>query len=136
MSGKTVMHPPLRSPKTAWPRLALIILVSEKIIQHLFVTMAFYFNWGEIASTVVVNSDILMILGAVVAVLFVISLWGLITLRKWTTDLVLGLALFDIIGEFVAQGRIGIAITVSFVVATILLILTLLYRRQLMIRTV
>ncbi len=136
MNGETVVQPPLRSPKTAWLRLALIFLVSEKIIQHLFVTTAFYFNWGEIASTVVVNSDILMILGAVVAILFVISLWGLITQRKWTINLVLGLALFDVIGEFIAQGRIAIAITVSFVVATILLILTLLYRRQMMIRTV
>jgi hypothetical protein len=44
--------------------------------------------------------------------------------------LLIGLALFDIIGEFVAQGVISIVITVSFLVATLLLILTLVYRRQ------
>jgi hypothetical protein len=49
--------------------------------------------------------------------------------QKWATGLVILLALFDILGEFVAQGTIGIVITVSFLVAVILLILALIYRR-------
>jgi uncharacterized membrane protein len=49
---------------------------------------------------------------------------------RWATNLVVALALFDIVGEFVAQGRIDIVVTVSFVVATILLIVALIYRRQ------
>jgi hypothetical protein len=108
----------------------MIALVFEKIIQHIFVTLAFYFNWGQIGSTVAVNPSILMILGAVVAVFFVISLWGLITQRKWAINLVIALALFDIFGEFVAQGTIMITINVSFLVATSLLILALVYHRQ------
>jgi hypothetical protein len=71
-----------------------------------------------------------MIIGAIVAVLFILSLWGMITQQKWVINLVITLAFFDIIGEFVAQGKIIIMITVSFLVATILLILALLYRRQ------
>lgn len=115
-SGKT---------KSKWVDASLILLVLEKIIQHVFVTLAFYFNWGDIASTVVVSPTLLMSLGALVALLFVLSLWGIIKKQNWAIDLVIFLALFDIIGEFVAQGTIGIMITVSFIVAVLLLILAL-----------
>lgn len=108
----------------------LMALVLEKIVQHVVVTLAFFFDWRDIGSTVVVRPSILMVLGAVVAVAFSLSLWGLGTGRKWALDLVIALALFDMVGEFVAQGRISIVITVSFLVATVLLVLTLFYRRQ------
>ncbi len=119
-----------RKAKTAWVKYLLIALLFEKIIQHSVVTIAFYFNWADIRSTVAVNPSILMILGAIVAVLFMVSLWGMLTQQKGVINLVIALAIFDIIGEFVAQGKISIAITVSFLVATILLILGLIYRRQ------
>jgi hypothetical protein len=51
--------------------------------------------------------------------------------KPWAINLILVLAMFDIIGEFVAQGKIGIVITLSFIIATLLLILAMLYRRQL-----
>lgn len=116
--------------KSNWVYPLLILLLVEKIIQHIFVTLAFYFNWSDIAATVAVSPTILMILGAIVAVLFVISLWGMITKKTWTVNLVIALALFDIIGEFVAQGRIDISMTISFLVATLLLILAFTYRRR------
>jgi membrane-bound ClpP family serine protease len=119
-----------KNVKTTWARYLLIALVFEKSIQHIFVTIAFYFNWEDIGSTVVVSPKILMILGVIVAVLFILGLWGIITQKKWAINLIIALALFDIIGEFVAQGKIGIMINVSFIVATILLILSLFYRRQ------
>jgi hypothetical protein len=119
-----------KSVKNIWVRYLLIVLIIEKSIQHIFVTIAFYFNWEDIGSTVAVNPGILMVLGAIVAVLFVLGLWGIITQKKWAINLIFALALFDIIGEFVAQGKIGIMINVSFIVATILLILSLTYRRQ------
>lgn len=122
MHGKT---------QSNWVYYLLILLTVEKIIQHIFVTLAFYFNWNDIAATVVVSPTVLMILGALVAVLFVFSLWGMITKRRWAIKLIAALALFDIIGEFVAQGSLGIVITVSFLVALLLLVLALAYRRQL-----
>jgi hypothetical protein len=122
-------HPAIT--KSRWVYYLLISLIIEKIIQHVFVTLAFYFNWGDIASTVAVSPMILMILGAIVAALFVLSLWGMIKKQPWAVNLVLALALFDIIGEFVAQGGICILLNVSFVVAILLLILTSMYRRQL-----
>jgi hypothetical protein len=118
-----------------WVFYLLILLVIEKIIQHIFVTLAFYFNWANIVSTVVVSPTILIILGALVAVLFVLSLWGMIRKKTWAVNLVIALALFDILGEFVAQGQVCILINVSFVVATLLLILALSYRRRLHLMT-
>jgi uncharacterized membrane protein len=117
-------------PKADWVKYALIALIIEKIIQHIVVTLAFFTNWRDIASTVAVSPSALMILGAIVALLFMLSLWGMITQKKWAVNLVMGLALFDIVGEFVAQGTLFIVVTVSILVATILLILGLIRRRQ------
>ena len=114
-----------------WVYFVLLLLVVEKIIQHIFVTLAFYFNWGDIASTVVVSPTLLMLLGGIVAILFMLALWGMLRRQVWALHLVIGLAVFDILGEFVAQGTIGILITVSFLVATVLLILGLVYRGRL-----
>jgi hypothetical protein len=58
-----------------------------------------------------------------------LSLWGLITQPGCAISLLSALALFDLVGEFVAQGRIDIVVTVSFAVAAVLPILTLHYRR-------
>lgn len=119
-----------RKTRTVWVKYMLIALTVEKTIQHAVVTAAFWFNWAEIRSTVVVNPDILMFLGAIVGVLFAVSLWGVMAHRRWATNLIATLAVFDILGEFVAQGTIGIVVTVSLLVATILLILSLQYRHR------
>jgi hypothetical protein len=111
-------------------RIALIILVGEKIIQHALVTIAFYFNWMDIRSTVAVPADILMILGAVVTVLYTLCFWAIMTQKRWSNVLLIGLALFDIVGEFIAQGRLDITINVSILVAFSLLILAFFYSKQ------
>lgn len=111
-------------------RIALIILVGEKIIQHALVTIAFYFNWMDIRSTVAVPADILMILGAVVTVLYILCFWAIMTQKRWSNVLLIGLALFDIVGEFIAQGRLDITINVSILVAFSLLILAFFYSKQ------
>lgn len=114
----------------AWPWYVMIALLAEKVVQHLAVTAAFYFNWSDISSTVVVSPMILMVLGGAVAVLYAVAVWALLRGRAWATKLIIGLALFDIIGEMVAQGQIAIDINVSFIVAVALLILALFSRRQ------
>lgn len=65
-----------RNVRTPLLNYALIALIFEKIIQHIVVTIALYFKWMDIGSTIAVNPNILMILSAVVAVLFILSLWG------------------------------------------------------------
>lgn len=119
---------PAGTRSTPWLRYIVIALVVEKIVQHVFVTAAFFFNWDDIASTVAVAPGALMVLGGAVAVLFGLSLWGLLARKSWATYLAIGLALFDIVGEFVAQGKVGIVITWSFLVAITLLIVTAAYR--------
>lgn len=113
-----------------WMTYALALLLVEKTVQHTVVTLAFAFNWGGIRSTVVVSPDALMVLGALVAPLFLVALWGLLARRRWAIPLVLALAAFDLVGELVAQGTLAIQITVSFVVALALLVLGLLYGRR------
>ena len=116
--------------RSNWVYICLLLLTIEKIVQHFIVTLAFYCNWGDIASTVVVSPTLLMISGGMVAVLFIASLWGLLKKRAWTINLLIVLAIFDLVGEFVAQGRLAISVSVSFLMAGILLILSLVYRRQ------
>lgn len=115
---------------TAWLKYILIALVFEKSIQHSIVTLALFFNWAAIRSTVAVAPSVLIVLGTIVAGLFGVSLWGIVTQQRWAINLVIALAIFDMIGEFVAQGTLSIAVTVSFLVATLLLGLALLYRRH------
>lgn len=114
----------------SWAWYLVVALVCEKIVQHIFVTGAFYVNWSNIRATVAGNPDVLMILGAIVAVLFVFALVGMLRYAAWAIALVAALSAFDMIGEFIAQGTIGIVINVSFIVATVLLCLTFLYSRQ------
>jgi hypothetical protein len=113
-----------------WVYYGLVLLTIEKIVQHIFVTLAFYYNWGDIASTVVVSPAFLMISGAIVAILFAISLWGLFNKQGWAINLLISLAVIDLVGEYVAQGRIAITMTISFLAAGLLLILCLVYRGQ------
>ncbi len=119
------------NPRRSWPWYVLVLLICEKIIQHFVVTLSFYKDWGGIRSQVAIDPDILMVSGAIVLVLFVVSLWGMLSRQRWAVGLLIGLAVFDIIGEFIAQGLFMIAITVSFLVAITILILALVYRRQL-----
>lgn len=121
-----------RIPSTSrrWLDYVILVLLAEKIIQHTFVSLAFYFNWMDIASTVAVNPTILLVLGSIVVVLFCLALIGMVRHSSWAINLVLGLAVFDIIGEFYAQGTLAIQITLSFLLACILLLLALLSVKQ------
>ncbi|MDH5733583.1 MAG: hypothetical protein OEY88_07360 [Candidatus Bathyarchaeota archaeon] len=93
------------------------------MIQHVVVSVSFFYNNSDIRSTVAVQYEVLMISGAIVAVLFAAALWGVIERRNWGLLLVAVLAAFDIVGEFIAQGTIFITITVSILVAIVLLVL-------------
>lgn len=114
-----------------WVWYIMLVLLAEKVIQHVFVTTAFFFNWGNIGSTVAVSPTALMIAGAGLAVLFALALWAVARGGAWATKLVVALALCDMVGEFIAQGTLAIDMNVSFIVATALLVLALLGRGRL-----
>ncbi len=124
------VHRPGRSNKPFWLQACLIGLVIEKIIQHTVVSLAFFFDWQAIRATVAISPGLLLVLGIVAASFFVVSLWGIVHHSVWGIRLVIVLALLDIIGEFAAQGKLGIMINVSFIVAILLLVLALVWLRN------
>jgi hypothetical protein len=101
----------------------LIVLVVEKIVQHIFVSLAFLYDIGGVRSTVAVDYRALMISGAVFAILFAVALTAVIQKKRWSLYLVALLVASDIIGEFIAQGTVFVAINISLIVAIILLLL-------------
>ncbi|OGD44540.1 hypothetical protein A3K69_03110 [Candidatus Bathyarchaeota archaeon RBG_16_57_9] len=111
-------------------RRLLLFLTAEKVVQHLFVTYAFYIDLGGLRSQVAPDYRILMGAGFVVFVLFAVSLYGQLLNAAWAIGLVNGLAVFDVGGEFYAQGSLIIDVTVSFVVAVVILLTVHLIRRE------
>lgn len=109
-------------------RVALLLLIVEKVIQHIVVTTAFALDLSRIRASVALDYRLFLISGAALALLFALSGWALVRERVWARGVIIALALTDIIGEFVAQGALAITITVSLVVAVALLLLALLYR--------
>jgi hypothetical protein len=110
--------------------LILLGLLAEKVIQHVFVTVAFLFDIGGSRSSVALDYRFFMVAGGVVSILYVIALWAVYSKRKYGLSLVVALAVLDILGEFIAQSRFDINLNFSFIGASILLILAKLIRRN------
>ena len=109
----------------------LLILAFEKFIQHMFVTYALITDLGRIRQQVSLDFRLFLISGFLVGILFLVAFFLLLRRNPLSLSLLRYLALFDFIGEFVAQGTIFITITVSFLVATLILILLRLKREEL-----
>jgi len=99
----------------------LLVLSVEKSVQHVFVTWAFAADRFEMREQVVVPHEPLIVVGGISAVLFAVAAVGLWNHRRWAPPLLIGLALVDIVGEFIAQGTLIVQIVVSFIVAWALL---------------
>lgn len=108
---------------------ALIILSVEKVIQHIFVTIALLWNIGDIRSSIAVDYGVIIAAGAVLAVVYQVSSFGLFKKRKWGLALVTMPAFADVVGEYVVQGA-TIIVTLSLVVAVVILVLVFLAFRQ------
>ena len=101
----------------------LIILSSEKVVQHVVVSLSLFFDMGSIRSTVAVDYRALLVSGVLVAILFAVACLALVQKRRWGLYLLPFLAVFDIVGEFIAQGTVLVVINISMVVAIALLLL-------------
>jgi len=112
------------------PLLVLIVLSVEKFIQHMFVTYALVVDLAGIRATVVLDHRLLVVSGFIVGWLFLINIPFLWQRRRGSFYLLFGLAMFDIIGEFIAQGTLFIDIVLSFVVALVILLILLAYRKR------
>jgi hypothetical protein len=98
------------------------LLSGEKVIQHVVVTVAFALNLGGIRSTVAVNYQVLMYSGLIIGVLYLASFISIKNNNANGGALLASMALADFLGEFYAQGRLYITITVSFIVAVTILV--------------
>jgi hypothetical protein len=108
----------------------LVFLSLEKFIQHVVVTYAFYVDLGEIRSIVMVDHRFLMISDFIVGILFLINIPFLLQRKRSSFSILFFLALFDFIGEFIAQGTLTINITLSFLVASIILFVLIIERKR------
>lgn len=120
---------PNGAPGRSKSQILLLVLSIEKVLQHLFVTYAFAVDTGGIRDSVVIHHAPLMIVGFVVGLLFAVSVRLQYRSERRGYLLLLYLALFDFVGEFVAQGTLAIEIVVSIVVAAIILV-TLFFTRK------
>ncbi len=117
--------------RLSFPLVLLMILSLEKFVQHMFVTYAFMVDLGGIRQFVSLDYRIFMVSGFLVGILFLVSFILMTRRDRLSLNLLLGLALFDFVGEFVAQGTLFIAIPVSFVVASLIIIVLLVTRKSL-----
>ena len=111
--------------------IGILALTIEKMAQHLFTAVFFIvdipgigrpdigpnFQWSNIT---------LFLLNVIVLILFGLGLWGRLQSQGWHRPLLVWLALFDILAEFVFHGFFYI--TVSVIVAVLLLLLLQLER--------
>ena len=109
----------------------LVFLSIEKFIQHMFVSYALYVDLMAIRSTVVVDHRLLMVSGFIVGILFLVNIPFLLRRRRNSFRVLFFLALFDFIGEFIAQGTLAIDITVSYLVASIIILILIVERERL-----
>ena len=120
------------SPRRSTSQILLLLLSIEKVVQHLFVTFAFAVDLGDIRASVVIDHTTLMIVGFVVGLLFAVSARLQVRNERRGYRLLLYLALFDFVSEFVAQGTLAIEIVFSIIVATIILLTLFLNRKTLL----
>jgi hypothetical protein len=75
----------------------------------------------DIGPTFQFSNATMAVLNVIVFILFGLGFWGRLQGKEWHRSLIIGLAIFDILAEFVFHGFFFI--TVSVIVSVILLVL-------------
>lgn len=114
------------SKNRRFSHIGILLLTFEKVIQHLLTAIFFIVDIPGIARpdigpTFRLSDTTMAILNACVCILFAFVFWGRLAGKRWHRSLLVSLALFDILAEFVFHGFFYI--TVSVIVATALLVL-------------
>ncbi|MEX2228755.1 MAG: hypothetical protein WEB13_03855 [Dehalococcoidia bacterium] len=109
--------------------MATLVLLAEKVIQHVVVTAAFAIDLAGIRDTVAIPWVALAAAGVPLALLYALAFRRYRHRRPGARALVAALALIDVVGEFVAQGTPAITVNMSFLVALLLLALVVTDRR-------
>jgi len=114
-------------------RAVLVILLVEKIIQHLFTAIAFIYDipgigTPDIGTRFEISNPVMATNNAVLVLLFGAAIWGIARDRRWAIILVFFLATFDIVAEFLFHGFFFI--TFSVIVSLVLIIVLMRYRSE------
>ena len=104
-------------------KLILIILIIEKIIQHLYTSISFIVNKPQlgiidISPYMGINRPTLAILNFIMVSILAASIYYLKRKNTKILSIILGVAIFDIIAEFIFHGFFFI--TVSVIISTII----------------
>ena len=104
----------------------ILVLTFEKMAQHLLTAIFFAtdipgIGRPEIGPTSQISDATMVVLNLIVFVLFGLGFWGRLQGKRWHRSLLVGLAVFDILAEFVFHGFFYI--TVSVIVGVVLLVL-------------
>jgi uncharacterized membrane protein len=98
-------------------------LLLEKVVQHAFVTGAFAMDAASLRADAPFDYRWFLVSGGLAGVLFAAAFVGQVRGERRSLWLAAGLAVFDIVGEFVYQGGLSIVITVSLIAAVAVLVL-------------
>lgn len=106
--------------------IGILLLTVEKMLQHLLTAIFFAVNIlgigrPEIGPRFHLSDTTMVVLNLIVFILFGLSFWGRLQGKRWHRSLLVGLAVFDILAEFIFHGFFYI--TISVIVAIVLLIL-------------
>lgn len=124
MSEMTTKAGPRLSSAQHWAQRVLVLLCVEKVAQHAVVTWALVTNRFGLRESLAVRYEVVAVAGGVIGVLYVVALGGLYAQWGAVPKLLTALALADIVGEFVVQGTLLITVTLSFVVAILVMTTT------------
>ena len=108
----------------------LILLLVEKIIQHVCTAAAFFIaipgiGTPDIGTRFEISDPVMGVNNLMLGGLFTLALWGFYTDKKWYKPLILFLAGFDIVAEFIFHGFFFITFSVIGAVILIILLLKL-----------
>ena len=106
--------------------IGILVLTFEKMLQHLLTAVFFVVDIPgigrpDIGPTFQLSDATMVVLNVIVLILFGLGFWSRLQGKGWHRPLLVGLAVFDILAEFLFHGFFYI--TVSVIVAVILLVL-------------
>ncbi len=103
----------------------ILVLTAEKIFQHLLTAVFFAVNIPgisrpDIGPNFQFSDATMAVLNIIVFILFGASFWSRLRSKGWHQTLLVGLAVFDILAEFIFHGFFYI--TISVIVSGVLLV--------------
>ena len=114
------------SKKLTVIHISILVLTFEKMLQHLLTAVFFVVDIPgigrpDIGPTFQFSDATMAVLNLIVFVLFGASFWGRLQGKGWHKPLLVSLAIFDILAEFIFHGFFFI--TISVIVSAVLLVL-------------